>query len=218
MAENNQSAFWESIPDNLRNAVQQAVPPNILQEKLSLSTEPGSLETRYMQLERLLQETIDQKEQTERPSGQTNPVQTTSNPQPSALFPLAMLQTETKQYTTAEGTYRQILATNSSSRPDLAAMSNLIDELNFQHKYADAQKMAMQVLPLLQKELGVNSPQYLGCMRKLIASLVGQNKSGEARVMYQKGMDLVATISDGDVKKEEGDAMQEMSRKIDALG
>ncbi|KAG9643391.1 hypothetical protein KCU64_g11782, partial [Aureobasidium melanogenum] len=212
MGEDNLSTFWDSIPQNLRDAVEQAIPANILQQRLSVLKDPGSLETKYTQLEQLLKEMINQKYQTKQSSDHQ------TNPQPSALFPLAMLQTETKQYNAAEETYRKLLATNPPSRPDLAAMSNLIDVLNLQHKYAEAQKMALQVLPLLQKELGVNSPQYLGCMRKLIASLVGQNKSGEARVMYQKGMDLVATISDGDVKKEEGDAMQEMSRKIDALG
>ncbi|KAH0355942.1 hypothetical protein KCU83_g1465, partial [Aureobasidium melanogenum] len=212
MSEDNLSTFWDSIPQNLRDAVEQAIPANILQQRLSVLKDPGSLETKYTQLEQLLKEMINQEYQTKQSSDHQ------TNPQSSALFPLAMLQTETKQYAAAEETYRKLLATNPPSRPDLAAMSNLIDVLNLQHKYAEAQKMALQVLPLLQKELGVNSPQYLGCMRKLIASLVGQNKSGEARVMYQKGMDLVATISDGDVKKEEGDAMQEMSRKIDALG
>ncbi|KAH0018176.1 hypothetical protein KCU78_g7268, partial [Aureobasidium melanogenum] len=219
MAENTRSAFWDSIPDNLRNAVEQAIPANILRERLSLSTEPGTLDSRYKQLERILKETINQEEQTEQSSAQqTNPAQSSNNPQPSALFPLAMLQVETKQYTVAEETYRELLAANPPSRPNLAAMSNLIDVLNIQHKYPEAQTMAMQVLPLLQKELGANSPQYLGCMRKLMESLVEQNKSEEARVMYQKGMDLVATISDDDVKKEEGDAMQEIDRKIDSLG
>ncbi|KAH0376388.1 hypothetical protein KCU92_g9798, partial [Aureobasidium melanogenum] len=219
MAENTQSTFWDSIPDNLRNAVQQAIPANILQERLSLSTEPESLQSKYTQLERTLKETINHEEQTKQSSAQqNNPAQSSNNPQPSALFPLAMLRVETKQYAAAEETYRNIVATNSSSRPDLAAMSNLIDVLNLQHKYAEAQTMAMQVLPLLQKELGVNSPQYLGCMRKLMESLVGQDKGGEARAMYQKGMDLVATISDDGVKKVEGDAMQEMDRKIDSLG
>ncbi|KAG9591185.1 hypothetical protein KCU77_g7366, partial [Aureobasidium melanogenum] len=218
MTRNTQSAFWDSIPDNLRNAVQQAVPSDILQERLSLSEEPGTLDSRYMQLEHLLKETINEEDRSKRSSEQTNPAQSTSHPKPSALFPLAMLQVETKQYTAAEETYRKILAANTPSRPDLAAMSNLIDVLNLQHKYTEAQTMAMQVLPLLQKEFGVNSPQYLGCMRKLMESLVGQNKSGEARVMYERGTDLVATMSDGDVKKEECDAMLEMGRKIDSLG
>ncbi|KAG9637793.1 hypothetical protein KCV04_g7138, partial [Aureobasidium melanogenum] len=162
MTRNTQSAFWDSIPDNLRNAVQQAVPSDILQERLSLSEEPGTLDSRYMQLEHLLKETINEEDRSKRSSEQTNPAQSTSHPKPSALFPLAMLQVETKQYTAAEETYRKILAANTPSRPDLAAMSNLIDVLNLQHKYTEAQTMAMQVLPLLQKEFGVNSPQYLG--------------------------------------------------------
>lgn len=74
--------------------------------------------------------------------------------------------------------------------------------------------MATQALPLLQNELGAESPQYPGCMRKMMESLVRQKKSGEARVMYiREVMYLVATISNGDVKKEEGDAMQEMGQE-----
>lgn len=212
MADNTQSAFWESIPSNLRNAVEQAISTNVLEEKLSLSKESGSLENRYAQLERLLTDMAAQEVQDKQSSGH----QTTQ--QISALFPLAMLQTGTNQYAAAEDTYRKLLTASPTSQPDLAATSNLIDVLNHQHKYAEAQSLSMQVLPLLQKELGATSPQYLGCMRKLMESLVGQGKGGEARQLLQRGMDLVSTIGDDDVKEEEVEAMQEMGRKIDSLG
>ncbi|KAK6000114.1 hypothetical protein QM012_004102 [Aureobasidium pullulans] len=219
MVENKQSLFWESMPGSLRNAVEQTVPADVL-EKLYLSTKSKTLERKYEQLEHLLQDLVNQQNQIKQPStaDQAIPSQTTNNPHLSASFALAILQMETKQYTEAEETYREILAANpSSSRPDLAATSNLIDVLNVQHKYAEAQTTAMQVLPLLQNELGANSPQYLGCTRKLMESLVGQDKGEEARKMYQRGMDLAATIRDDQVKKEEIDAMQEMGRKIDLL-
>lgn len=217
MIQDAQFTFWDSIPENLRNAIEQAVPANMLEEKLSNSASFGPLESRYTQLEHLLRDMIDQESQSNQRSEHQTTGQSTRNSQISALFPLAMLQTETKQYAAAEESYRQLLATNPPSRPDLAATSNLINVLNLQHKYAEAQKMSMQVLPLLQKEFGANSPQYLGCMRKLMESLVGQNKGQEARQLYQKGLNLVATISDGDIRKEEVDAMQEMGRRIDAL-
>ncbi|KAG9840649.1 hypothetical protein KCU98_g2982, partial [Aureobasidium melanogenum] len=122
MTKDTQSAFWNSIPSSLRNAVEQAVPSDMLQETLSLLKDPGSLETRYTQPEHFLKETINQEYQTKQSSEhRRTPDQSTNNPQrPPTLFPLAMLQTETKQYTAAEGTYRQILAANPPSRPDSA--------------------------------------------------------------------------------------------------
>lgn len=217
MAANTQSTFWESISESVRNGVEQAVPSNMLEEKLSSSASLGTLESRYTQLEHLLKDMVDQGNQSKQRSEEAASVQSTRNPQILALFPLAMIQCEMKQYAAAEEIYRQLLAMNPPSRPDLAAASNLIDVLNLQHKYAEAQTMSMQVLPLLQKEFGADSPQYLGCMRKLVESLVGQNKSEEARQLYQKGLNLVATINDGDVRKEEDDAMQEMGRRVGAL-
>jgi hypothetical protein len=54
-------------------------------------------------------------------------------------------------------------------------------------------------------------------MRKSMLSLVGQERGGEARKVLQEGLELVATMSDGDTKKDEEDAMQEMAEKIDSL-
>lgn len=48
-------------------------------------------------------------------------------------------------------------------------------------------------------------------------SLIGQNEVWEARQLWKRGVELVNTISDEEVKKEESDAMQEMRRKIDVL-
>ncbi|KAH0371999.1 hypothetical protein KCU65_g1618, partial [Aureobasidium melanogenum] len=216
MIKNTQSTFWDSIPSNLRNAIEQTIPAKTLQDRLFLYEKSESLDRRYAQLEYLLKEIINQEHQPKQPSNrQLTPTQDTNHPQASLLFPLAMLQTETKQYDLAEETYRQILITNPS---DLAASSNLISVLNFQHKYADAERIAMQILPLLQNHFGASSSQYLGCMRKLMESLVGQGKGGEERKLWKRGMELVATIGDEEVKKEESDAMEELGRKIDSLG
>ncbi|KAH0348486.1 hypothetical protein KCU81_g3223, partial [Aureobasidium melanogenum] len=216
MAEDTRPAFWDAIPINLRNAIEQTVPATILQEKLPKSTEPESLQDKYKQLERLLKNLIRQEERAnQRSARQPNQPQPV-NPRPSSLiFPLAMLQTETKQYNLAEETYREILLANPPFGFDIAAGSNLIEVLNLQQKYAEAQRLGMQVLSQILKQLGMNSPQYLGCMRKVMQSLIGQNKGWEARQLWKRGMELVASIGDEWVK--ESDAMQEMGRKIDLL-
>lgn len=46
-------------------------------------------------------------------------------------------------------------------------------------------------------------------------SLNGHNKCEEAKHLLKRGMNLVATIGDGDIKKEEVDAMQEMGSKVE---
>ncbi|CAD0114902.1 unnamed protein product [Aureobasidium uvarum] len=217
MVTNDLSTFWESIPSNLRNAIEQAVPAHILEERLSIFTNPMTLTYIYAQLEDLLQDMV---------AAETRPAQPSDNgtsthqvdPRISALFPLAMLQTEMKHYAAAEKSWRGLLYISPPLGLDLAAMSNLIDVLNLQHKYAKAEILSKRLMPLLQAELGDNSPQYLGVMRKLMESLTGQGKKDEARQVYQRNMELVGTISDSNIKKDEVDALQEMITKINASG
>jgi hypothetical protein len=216
MTTNNQSTFWESIPTSLRHAIELTVPTQTLQDKLPLSIQPTTLTTRYTQLETLLKDLASQEHQPIPPSNnQYIHHQPPESPHISALFPLAMLQTEIHHYTAAESTWLTLLSANHPSQPNLAAMSNLNDVLNLQHKYAEAEGLALELLPLLQSRLGEGSPQSLGCMRKLMESLVGQERGDEAREVLQKGEKLVATIGDEDVKREEADAMQDMAEKID---
>lgn len=54
-------------------------------------------------------------------------------------------------------------------------------------------------------------------MPKLMLSLVGQAKRDEAREVYQRGVELVATIVDNDLKEDEDVAMQDMGARIDSL-
>jgi hypothetical protein len=51
-------------------------------------------------------------------------------------------------------------------------------------------------------------------MRKSMLSLVGQDKGDEAKEVLLKGLELVATIGDSDVKMDEEDAMQDMATRI----
>jgi hypothetical protein len=217
MNTNDQSIFWESVPTSLRNAIEHAVPASILQDRLSLSTQPDTLASKYTLLESLLKDIIKQEYQTTHLSNNQFNHHQSKTLHISALFPLAMLQTESHHYTAAESTWRTLLSTTLPSQPDLAAMSNLIDVLNLQHRYSEADTLAVELLPVIQNKLGENSPQSLGCMRKLMLSLVEQGKGVEAREVLQKGVELVGTISDEDVNKEEQDAMREMAGRIDSL-
>ncbi|KAG9688398.1 hypothetical protein KCU76_g9642, partial [Aureobasidium melanogenum] len=144
--ENTESTFWDFIPSNLRNAIEQTVPATILQEKLPKSTEPESLQDQYKQLERLLENLIRQEERTNQRSARQPNQPQPANPRPSSLlFPLAMLQTETDQYNLAEEIYRKILLANPPFGSDIAAGSNLIEVLNLQQKYAEAQRLVRSI-------------------------------------------------------------------------
>lgn len=212
MTSNDQNIFWESIPSALRNAVELTVPPKLLQARLSLSKPPSDLATRYTQLEFLLKDDISHDEQVI-----SDHDKTPASPHPSPLFPLALLYTETLNYAAAEEIWRTFLSIPHASGPGLAAMSNLIEVLISQHKYPEAEKLSKELLPLLQRELGENSPQALGCMRKLMLSLIGQGKREEAKGVYQNGIELAATIEDDGLKKDEEEAMQEMAEKIESV-
>jgi hypothetical protein len=211
MAVNNQSMFWESIPSASRHTIQLAVPTQELKNTISVSPHPTTLAARYILLESLLQDVAAQEHQT---TQRSNKPHNSSIPHVSPLFPLAMLQTETHNCTAAEQTYRTLLSTAPAN---LAAMSNLTHVTNLQHKHAEAHTLATELLPLFQTALGENSPQVLGYMRELTLSLVGLGRGQEARAVYQRGVVLVAGISNKELRKDEEDAMQEMGRNIDLL-
>jgi len=48
-------------------------------------------------------------------------------------------------------------------------------------------------------------------------SLVGQGRKEEAREVYTRGVELVASIEDYGLRKDEGEAMHEMGQRIDSL-
>jgi len=212
MTSNDQSLFWDSISPTLRHAVELAIPPQTLQIKLSLAPLPNDLASKYTHLESLIKDIITRNQH-------SNPThdQMSATPHLSPIFPLALLYSETHRYTAAEELWRSLLRTSFTSNSDLAAMSNLIEVLNLQHKYPEAEILALELLPLLQRELGENSPRALGCLRKLMLSLVGQGRKEEAREVYTRGVELVASIEDYGLRKDEGEAMHEMGQRIDSL-
>lgn len=212
MTSDNQSVFWDSISTTLRHAVELAIPPQLLQSKLYLSEPPRDLATKNAQLESFLKAIIAQDQQSN-----TNHDQTPATQRLSPVFPLALLYSETHRYTAAEELWRTLLRKPCASKSGLAVKSNLIEVLNLQHKYPEAETLSLELLPPLQREMGENSPQALGCMRKLMLSLVGQGKGDEARLVYPRGVELVATIVDNDLKGDEDVAMQEMGARIASL-
>lgn len=212
MTSHDQSLFWDSFPPALRHAVELAIPPQTLQTRLFPASPLSDLTTIYTQLESLLKDIIAQDQH---PNPTHNQTPATSHLSP--VLPLALLYSETNRYITAEELWRSLLRTPYTSKSDLAAMSNLIEVLNLQHKYPEAETLALELLPLLQRELGENSPQPLGCMRKLMLSLVGQGKKEEARGIWPRDVELIATIGDEGLRKDEDEAMQEMGLRIDSM-
>jgi hypothetical protein len=83
-----------------------------------------SLASKNSILEALLKDTAKQEGQTTQPS---NDQSSSNTPHIPPLFPLAMLQTETHNYTAAISFYRTLL---SADLANLAAVSNLIYILN----------------------------------------------------------------------------------------
>lgn len=210
MTSNDQLPFWTSIPPSLRQAVELAIPPQLLQARLSQSESPNTLATRYTQLEVLLKEYVAEEQSLKKtPAPATQPL--------SPLFPLALLCMETARYPAAEDLWRTLLPTPPHSNSDPAITSNLIEVLNIQHKYAEAERLSIQLLPLLQRELGQSSPQALGLLRKLMLSLVGQDKREKAREVWKRGEELVAMIDDAELRRDEEDALSEVTEKIDSL-
>lgn len=210
MTSNDQLPFWTSIPPSLRQAVELAIPGPMFQARLSQSEPPNTLATRYAQLKVLLKEYVAEEQSYKKtPAPATQPL--------SPLFPLALLCMETARYPAAEDRWRTLLPTPPHSNSDPAITSNLIEVLNIQHKYPEAERLSMQLSPPLQRELGQSSPQALGLLRKLMLSLVGQDKREKAREVWKRGEELVAMIDDAELRRDEADALSEVTEKIDSL-
>ena len=91
----------------------------------------------------------------------------------TAMHTLGMLHSELGEHARAESTWRKMLTTQEKDRPNssLATRSNLGFTMVRQGKYAEAEEIARQLLPVLQAQLGRDSPQALRTLRQLMKAL-----------------------------------------------
>jgi len=113
------------------------------------------------------------------------------NRKASILDRAGLCQTSIGQYSIAEMTHRQVLASRSNSLGNehpsmLKNMNNLAGVLRHQGKYQEAELMHKQMLVTRKKVLGVEHPATLTTMNNSAAVLGPQGKYQEAALMHRQ--------------------------------
>jgi len=138
----------------------------------------------------------------------------------AAMHTLGLVQSETGSAARAEQTWRKMLSIRERDRPHsaLAVRSNLGFALVMQGKYAEAEEIARQLLPMLQERHGRDSPQALGTLRQLIEAVGAQRRDEEAKRLSEQGFALIGNMGKGKFKEyqqEELEAMQQAAAGLE---
>jgi len=136
-----------------------------------------------------------------------------------AMHTLGLVQSEVGSPAGAEQTWRKILTIRERDSPysALAVRSNLGFVLVEQGKYQEAEEIAQQLLPALQKRYGKESPQALGTLRQLIEAVGGQRRVEAAKSLVEEGFALVGGMGEGKFKEyqqEELEALQQVAARL----
>lgn len=135
-----------------------------------------------------------------------------------AMHTLGLVQSEVGSPARAERTWRKMLTIRErdSPRSALAVRNNLGFVLVEQGKYQEAEEIARQLLPALQKRYGKESPQALGTLRQLIEAVGGQRRVEDAKSLVEEGFVLVGGMGRGKFKEyqqEELEALQQVAAR-----
>lgn len=200
--------------DWIRSQLREQITSTFTEDEIKqLDLPPGDTETqagKYKALEKLALDNVVTKEKALGPEH----VDTLA-----AMHALGMLQSEIGEHAQAEETWRKILMIQEKDRPNtsLAVRSNLGFALVEQAKYAEAEEIARQLLPVLQGRHGKDSPQALGALRQLTEAVGAQRRYQEAKTLNEQGFKLVESMSEGKFKQyqqEELEAMQQVAAQL----
>jgi hypothetical protein len=208
--------FWTGLPPYLRVHVTEQVQllPELVAE-LDAVPQDTPLAIKLAKLQDVLETTYAERAKT---LGQDALLSR------NALHAVGMLQSATKSFSAAESTYRKLIdisiLVDKNNPPPLAAMSNLAWTLTQQEKFAEAEKLQRELLPLLDSDirLGKSSPQSLGCIRMMAMSVAGQGRNEEAKELLHDGYQRVEGIREGEwanFEHEEVEALDEVSEQVE---
>lgn len=206
-------AFWHDIED-LREFFTKVMPPSVV-EAIVPSGRNLSLDERLQLLAFTVEKDIENRPQRK---DLPDPCHDATS-QGAALHLLASIRLAQGHYEAADAVYRKLLVGDDPFHPDLKALFNLaMIDVEREH-WKDAEAHFWALVPLLQAQVGENSPQALGGLRALMNCVLSQGRVEEADELHQKGVKLVEQMEDGDkagykLKADEKEAMDEMGRKI----
>ncbi|KAF4632774.1 hypothetical protein G7Y89_g5343 [Cudoniella acicularis] len=136
----------------------------------------------------------------------------------STLWKLAIEQDSLGQSAEAEKSWRKLLKIHDTKGglTGLGIMYNLGRTLNEQKKYGEAEPLLRKVLPELEKEIGKESQQTIGCLRELSESVGALRGYAEAKELNEEGVALIekTQLSEED-RAEYLEGMREVRAKIE---
>jgi tetratricopeptide (TPR) repeat protein len=223
-------AFWDGFPDNAHHLA-RSTGKLITQsdfDKLPLDSE-GDVKHKQAQLHDILELHIpdSNKPETLAPEEYRRWL--------TRVFLLSSLERELGRDAEAESRLRRAITAWEARRAadperkdpitkdtasDLSALSNLAYLLNSRGRYAEAEIVARQALPLFydKPELGRTSPQAMGNLRMLVAVVGRQGRFHEAMVLLEDGYERVEEMANGKFAKyvdEEREALDEVKTELE---
>lgn len=222
-----QASFWHGMPSDLQPFFEEVMPSASRNATLPEKGDTKSVESRLGQLAILVEAEIAQRSK----STDTDPVpETGPSSCKAALHLLGCIYHEQNKLADAERVWRKLLEGNDPSTPNLAALSNwagtrwqLADVRKDKQMLAEAEVYLRMLVPLLQLQIGKESPQALGALRMLIPCVLRLGRREEALTLWRKGMELVKrmteeTVAEKELKEDERVAMEEVGKQIDVSG
>lgn len=130
-----------------------------------------------------------------------------------AKYNVAYAQLEQGEFAKAETSCREFLGIETvlAGRYHMGVKSNFGMALNKQEKFAEAEIVLKDVLPVLNAEFHQSDPRVLGCMRHLMEALSGQGKLDEAKLLNDDGM-VYAQMCGEPYRKDEIEEMEHMRK------
>ena len=166
------ASFWEDIRDNTRQASADAIPEQMLEERLKAS----NVEIMTLQQKHALLKALAEREVEARKSDMNGNPDVTRR----QLHLIGMLQSEEGDEVGSAATWHRLLYYNHPSHPNLSALYNLACSFEEQEKYVEAEALMRALVPLLQWKIGEHSPQAFGCMKLLAKCIFKQGRKSEA--------------------------------------
>ncbi len=118
-----------------------------------------------------------------------------------------------------EATIRELYENGPNGTKSMTALHNLSGLLESRGRYAEAEAAALEVLPWMEAQsmLGIDSPQYLGCMRVLVKSTWKQKKDVEAQGWREKCEECLRRMGEGRFAKYQDSERTQFDGEWEAL-
>ena len=166
VASSSTTSFWNGIGDNMRRAINDAIPEAEQTLEISVAAtdfEPKTIEEKHDLIRKLAEKELQAR------NGSTEKDTTRK-----LTHLIAMLDPE------SVAAWHRLLQNDDVSRPNLAALFNLAYAYSEEGRYLESEALIRALIPLLQKEIRTDAPQVLGGIRMLAACVFKQGRKEEA--------------------------------------